>query len=264
MSFDVNMNFNGMLPSTGGGGQFPVNTDEIPFHVCVIKSAEKKVNSNNTGEIAQFILEGVSPAVKGMTHKYSINLSHEKPDVVRRGHQDMFAITYAATGQQQLGNVQGLFGKPFGVVVKLDPSNKENENYTRIDHCVFQDGRELVINGALQPFTVQAGNFGAPQGNNGFGQTQQPQPQNNGFGQGQPQGQQQQPPQGFGSGAQVQPQGNFQPQNNNGGGVQQMTMPHPNAGQQQQDPNQGGYTGAPGGYQQQPQNQGQKPNWGQS
>ena len=63
MSFDINMNMAGLLPSQGGGGQFPPNSEEIPFHRCAIKSGERKAKSKGTGETVQFILEGRSDAV---------------------------------------------------------------------------------------------------------------------------------------------------------------------------------------------------------
>ena len=246
MSFDINMNMAGLLPSQGGGGQFPANTDETPFHRCAIKSGERKMNSKNTGETVQLILEGKSKEVAGMTHKVTINIAHSDPEVAKRGAQDMLAYVYAALGVTQIGNASALFGREIGVVVKPDPSNKEGENYTRVDHVTFADGRPLVVNGQLQPFQA------APGGAQGFQQ------QGGGF-QPQQQPQQQQQPQGgaaggFQSGAQVQQTGQFQPQ---GGGFQTGTMPNPNGAQpqqqQQQQPQpQQGYQ-SPGQFQQQPQ-----------
>lgn len=258
MSFDINMNMQGLLPSQGGGGQFPPTSDETPYHRCVIKSGERKVNSKQNGEVVIFTLEGRSKEVAGMTHKATINIAHQDPEVAKRGAADMLAYVYAALGVQQIGNAGALFGKEIGVVVRLDPSNKEGENYTRIDHVVFADGRPLVVNGQLQPFAANPnGNFG---GNNGGGFNQGGQTQQGGGFQtgGQTQqggGQTQQ----FDSGAQVQQQGQFQPQTQQGGPqVGTMPNPNPNGGQQQGGQQQQGYS-SPGQYQ--PQGDGQKPSW---
>ena len=277
MSFDINMNMSGLLPSQGGGGQFPATSldgsDGPMFHRCAIKSGEKKVNSKNSGEIVTFVLEGRSKEVVGMTHKHTINSAHTDPEVAKRGAQDMLAIVYAALGTTQIGNASALWGKEIGVVIKPDPSNKEGENYTRVDHVVFADGRPLVVNGQLQPFSANPnGNFNGggqqqQQGNNGggfqtggqqgggfqTGQIQNP----NGQQQTQQQGGQQQGQQGggFQSGAQVQ-----QTQQFNGGG-QQFDPNQNNGGGQQQGQQ---YGGSPGGYQQQGQQGGQggdKPSW---
>lgn len=274
MSFDINMNMSGLLPATGGGGQFPATSldgsDGPMFHRCAIKSGERKVNTKNSGEVVQLILEGRSKEVVGMTHKVTINIAHSDPETAKRGAQDMLAYVYAALGVTQIGNAGALFGKEIGVVVKPDPNNKEGENYTRVDHVVFADGRPLVVNGQLQPFSAnpngtfqgggqqqqgnQGGGFqtGGQQQQGGFqtGQIQNP----NGQQQTQQQGQQGQQGGGFQSGAQVQ-----QTQQFNGGG--QQFDPNQNGGQQQQG---GQYGGSPGGYQQQGQQGGQggdKPSW---
>lgn len=277
-NFDLNMNFNGMMPSTGGGGQFPLTGVDgaPPFHVARIADMTKEVNSKSTGEIVKVKLEGVSGPVQGLTHTVTMNIAHADPQVAKRGAQDMFALVYAATGMMQIGNVSQLMGKNVGVTIRLDPSNKEGENYTRLDHFVFVDGRDLVVNGQLQPMQAQAGNFnGGGNGgqnngnfnpgnngnqnngggfstggqNNGGGQQQQ----NNGQGQGQ----------NFNSGAQVQ--GNS--------GFSTGTMPNPNGNQgqgqgQNNGGNNNGYDGAPnfnnggnnngGGN---GQGQGDRPNW---
>lgn len=218
-NLNLNMSFDGMMPATGGGGQFPANDDAVPFHVCSIVDAERKMNSKSTGEILVLTLEGKSKEVKGFRHKWTINLAHTDPEVARRGQRELFAVVYATLGRNHIQNFAETFRKDFGVVIRPDPSNKEGENYTRVDHVLFADGRELVVNGVLQPFTVApAGNFQQPgqQPGTGFQQPQQPA---------------QQP---FQSGAAVQQQAPFQPQQQ--APNQPVTMPHPGAQQPPQQP----------------------------
>lgn len=269
-NFDINMNFNGLTPSTGGGGQFPLTgVDGAPaYHQARIADMTKEVNSKSTGEVVKVKLEGVSQAVLGLNHTVTINIAHQDPQVSKRGAQDMFALVYAATGQTQIGNAGLLLGKLVGCTIRPDTSSdNENQNRTRLDHFVFPDGRELVINGQLQPVQAQAGNFNGGggfnsggnngQGNSGFStggqgnQNNQPQnnnPPQNDQGQGQSQG--------FNSGASVQ----------NNGGFSTGTMPNPNGNQNPNNNGGGnGYNGAPnfnnGGNN--GQGQGDRPNWSQ-
>jgi hypothetical protein len=229
-NLNLNMTFAGMMPSTGGGGgQFPANDEANPFWRCVVKDAEIKVNAKATGQVLVLTLEGRSPEIRGMTHKMGINIAHEKPEVQRRAAADLMGVVYACSGMTQIGHVSEIYGKEFGVVIKPDTSNKEGENFTRVDHCVFADGRELVKNGVLQPFSAPpASNFQQPGG--GF-QSQQPNAQPGGGFQGQQ----------FNSGAAVQQPAGFHPQQQ----PQQPatgTMPMPGVQQPAQG---GGFTGAP-------------------